>query len=96
MPKYPGEELGLPQVPRKAIVGAVVVIAVVAVLAGALGTVGAGQRGVLLRFQAPTGEIKEEGLYYNASRHFDEPGARDAAREILTSLPSANPQWHSN
>ena len=64
MPKYPGEELGLPQVPRKAIVGAVVVIAVVAVLAGALGTVGAGQRGVLLRFQAPTGEIKEEGLYY--------------------------------
>ena len=64
MPKYPGEELGLPQVPRKAIVGAVVVIAVVAVLAGTLGTVGAGQRGVLLSFQAPTGEIKEEGLYY--------------------------------
>ena len=31
-----------------------------------------------------------------ASRHFDEPGARDAAREILASLPSANPQWHSN
>ena len=59
-----GEELGLPQVSRKAIVGAVVVIAVVAVLAGALGTVGAGQRGVLLSFQAPTGEIKEEGLYY--------------------------------
>ena len=64
MPKYPGEELGLPQVPRKAIIGAVVVIAVVFVLGGALGTVGAGQRGVLLRFQAPTGEIKEEGLYY--------------------------------
>ena len=64
MPKYPGEELGLPQVPRKAIAAAVVVIAVVAVLAGALGTVAAGQRGVLLRFQAPTGAIKEEGLYY--------------------------------
>ena len=31
-----------------------------------------------------------------ASRHFDEPGARDAAREILASLPSTNPQWHSN
>ena len=59
-----GDELGLPQVPRKAIVAAVVVIAVVFVLGGALGTVGAGQRGVLLRFQAPTGEIKEEGLYY--------------------------------
>ena len=59
-----GDELGLPQVPRKAIAAAVVVIAVVFVLGGALGTVGAGQRGVLLRFQAPTGEIKEEGLYY--------------------------------
>ena len=59
-----GDELGLPQVPRKAIVAAVVVIAVVFVLGGALGTVGAGQRGVLLSFQAPTGEIKEEGLYY--------------------------------
>ncbi len=59
-----GDELGLPRVPRKAIAAAVVVIAVVFVLGGALGTVGAGQRGVLLRFQAPTGEIKEEGLYY--------------------------------
>ena len=64
MPKYPGEELGLPQVPRKAIAAAVVVIAVVFVLGGALGTVPAGTRGVLLRFQAPAGEIKEEGLYY--------------------------------
>ena len=59
-----GDELGLPQVPRKAIAAAVVVIAVVFVLGGALGTLGAGQRGVLLRFQAPTGDIKEEGLYY--------------------------------
>ena len=59
-----GDELGLPQVPRKAIAAAVVVIAVVFVLGGVLGTVGAGQRGVLLSFQAPTGEIKEEGLYY--------------------------------
>ena len=59
-----GDELGLPQVPRKWIAAAVVVIAVVFVLGGALGTVGAGQRGVLLRFQAPTGAIKEEGLYY--------------------------------
>ena len=59
-----GDELGLPQVSRKAIAAAVVVIAVVFVLGGTLGTVGAGQRGVLLRFQAPTGEIKEEGLYY--------------------------------
>ena len=64
MPEYPGEELGLPQVPRKAILAVVVVIAVVFVLGGALGTVGAGQRGVLLRFQAPSADIKEEGLYY--------------------------------
>ena len=64
MPKYPGEELGLPQVPRKAIIAVVILIAAVAVLSGTLGTVGAGQRGVLLRFDAPTGAIKEEGLYY--------------------------------
>ena len=31
-----------------------------------------------------------------ASRHFDEPGARDAAREILASLPSANQHRHSH
>ena len=59
-----GEELGLPQVPRKAIVAAVVVIAVVAVLSGALGTVRAGQRGVLLRLGKITGDVKGEGLYY--------------------------------
>ncbi len=59
-----GEELGLPQVPRKAIAAAVVVIAVVAVLSGALGTVRAGQRGVLLRLGKITGDVKGEGLYY--------------------------------
>ena len=31
-----------------------------------------------------------------ASRHFDESGARSAAREILASLPNTNPQWHSH
>ena len=31
-----------------------------------------------------------------ASRHFDEPGARDAAREILASLSSANLHGHSH
>ena len=63
MAKY-ADELGLPQVPRKAIVAVVVVIAVALVLSNALGTVAAGQRGVLLQFDAPTGEVKEEGLYY--------------------------------
>jgi regulator of protease activity HflC (stomatin/prohibitin superfamily) len=40
------------------------VIAVLVVLAGTMGIVGAGQRGVLLRFGAVTGTIKEEGLYF--------------------------------
>jgi len=39
-------------------------IAVLVVLAGTMGIVGAGQRGVLLRFGAVTGTIKEEGLYF--------------------------------
>ena len=31
-----------------------------------------------------------------ASRHFDEPGATEAATEILASRPGADPQWPSN
>jgi regulator of protease activity HflC (stomatin/prohibitin superfamily) len=45
----------------------VVIGVVIACLVGAVsttGVVGAGQRGVLLRFGAVTGEIKEEGLYF--------------------------------
>ena len=41
-----------------------VVIAGLIMVAGSTGTVGAGQRGVLLRFEAVTGEVKEEGLYF--------------------------------
>jgi regulator of protease activity HflC (stomatin/prohibitin superfamily) len=41
-----------------------VVIACLIVVAGSTGSVGAGQRGVLLRFGAVTGEVKEEGLYF--------------------------------
>ncbi len=48
---------------KKIVPIAVVVIALVFV-AGTVGIVGAGQRGVLLRFGAVTGEIKEEGLYF--------------------------------
>ena len=49
------------------------VIAVLVVLAGTMGIVGAGQRGVLLRFGAVTGTIKEEGLYFKV------PFAEDVA-----------------
>ena len=41
-----------------------VVIAGLIMVAGSTGTVGAGQRGVLLRFEAVTGEVKGEGLYF--------------------------------
>ena len=41
-----------------------VVLAALVAAAGSMGTVDAGQRGVLLRFGAVTGEIKEEGLYF--------------------------------
>ena len=40
------------------------VIACLVVIAGSTGIVGAGQRGVLLRFGAVTGAIKGEGLYF--------------------------------
>ena len=57
-------DLGIPPgIARKIVVIGVVVIALF-LAAGAGGTVGAGQRGVLLRFGAVTGEIKEEGLYF--------------------------------
>jgi prohibitin 2 len=43
-------------------IGAVIIALLL--IAGSMGIVGAGQRGVLLRFGAVTGEIKEEGLYF--------------------------------
>jgi prohibitin 2 len=69
MPKYSrtsGEfgDFRIPQGLGKKIAVIGVVIACLIVVMGSTGIVGAGQRGVLLRFQAPTGEIKEEGLYY--------------------------------
>ena len=48
----------------KIIIPIVVVIALVSVAWGSMGIVGAGQRGVLLRFGAVTGDLKEEGLYF--------------------------------
>jgi regulator of protease activity HflC (stomatin/prohibitin superfamily) len=46
------------------IVVVALVIAGLIVLAGSTGRVGAGERGVLLRFGAVTGTIKDEGLYF--------------------------------
>ncbi len=40
------------------------IFAILALLSSSVGIVGAGQRGVLLRFGAPTGDIKNEGLYF--------------------------------
>ena len=70
MPQYSDGEFGnlrdfrIPPGLGKKIVVIVAVIAVLVVVAGSTGIVGAGQRGVLLRFGAVTGTIKEEGLYF--------------------------------
>ncbi len=66
MPKYSTGEFGdfrIPQGLGKKIAVIGVVIACLIVVAGSTGIVGAGQRGVLLRFGAVTGAIKPEGLY---------------------------------
>jgi regulator of protease activity HflC (stomatin/prohibitin superfamily) len=64
-----GQEFEMPrlELPRglgKKIVIVAIVLGVLAVLSATLGTVGAGERGVLLRFGAVTGKIFEEGLYF--------------------------------
>ena len=69
MPKYSrtsGEfgDFRIPQGLGKKIAVIGVVIACLIVVAGSTGIVGAGQRGVLLRFGAPTGAVKAEGLYF--------------------------------
>ena len=48
----------------KKIVVILIVLACVIVIGGSTGTVGAGERGVLLRFGAVTGTVKGEGLYF--------------------------------
>jgi prohibitin 2 len=64
MQGYNVEELRIPPGLGKKIVAVVALIAGLILLAGTIGTVGAGHRGVLLRFGAVTGEVKEEGLYF--------------------------------
>ena len=64
MARHAREEFRMPvNLGRIVAMGAVVIVALI-VVSGAFGTVGAGQRGVLLRFDAPTGDILEEGLYF--------------------------------
>ena len=67
MPQYSAEDFRDFRIPPgmgKKIVAGVVVLAALVLATGSMGIVGAGQRGVLLRFGAVTGEIKEEGLYF--------------------------------
>ena len=67
MTEYSAGEFGnfrIPQGLGKKIAVIGVVIACLIVVAGSTGSVGAGQRGVLLRFGAVTGEVKGEGLYF--------------------------------
>jgi len=67
MPQYSAEDFRDFRIPPgmgKKIVAIGVVLGVLVLATGSTGIVGAGQRGVLLRFGAVTGEIKEEGLYF--------------------------------
>jgi len=66
MSDFPTElrDFRIPQGMGKKIAVIGVVIAALFVVAGSTGIVGAGQRGVLLRFGAVTGAEKEEGLYF--------------------------------
>lgn len=67
MPEYSSGEFRDLRVPPglgKRIVVIGIVVACIVVVAGSTGMVGAGQRGVLLRFGAVTGAIKGEGLYF--------------------------------
>jgi len=64
-----GQGIGIPriEIPRgmgkKIVVLGIVIVALVLV-AGTVGTVGAGERGVLLRFTAVTDTVFDEGLYF--------------------------------
>ena len=67
MSEYSGikrENFKIPPGLEKKIIIAAVLIAIFSLIASSVGIVGAGQRGVLLRFGAVTGVIKDEGLYF--------------------------------
>src|SRR3989338_6853113 len=58
------ENFKIPPGAEKKIIIIGVVIAILILMVSSAGIVGAGQRGVLLRFGAVTGTIKNEGLYF--------------------------------
>ncbi len=64
MPTFDAQELGIPQGLGKKVAGIAIALLVLVVLGGTMGTVGAGQQGVLLRFGAVTETIFDEGLYF--------------------------------
>lgn len=69
MPEDFGQEFRIPQfeVPRglgKKIVVLGIILAALFFLSKTVGTVGAGERGVLLRFSAVTDKVYDEGLYF--------------------------------
>ena len=64
MPTYDAQELGIPKGLGKKVGGVAIALLVLVVLGGSMGTVGAGEQGVLLKFGAVTEEIKDEGLYF--------------------------------
>jgi regulator of protease activity HflC (stomatin/prohibitin superfamily) len=69
MAEHFGQEFEIPkiQMPKgtgKIIVALGIVVVALVLLAGTVGTVGAGERGVLLRFNAVTDTVFDEGLYF--------------------------------
>ena len=64
MPTYDAQKLGIPKGLGKKVAGVAIALLVLVVLGGSMGTVGAGEQGVLLKCGAVTGEIKDEGLYF--------------------------------
>ena len=64
MPTYDAQELGIPKGLGKKVGGVAIALLVLVLLGGSMGTVGAGEQGVLLKFGAVTEEIKDEGLYF--------------------------------
>jgi regulator of protease activity HflC (stomatin/prohibitin superfamily) len=67
MADYSNGEFGNMKIPPgmgKLIATLVVMVVILILISSSVGIVGAGQRGVLLRFGAVTGTIKNEGLYF--------------------------------
>lgn len=64
MSNYNVDNFKMPADSNKYLFIAVIVVALLALLSTSVGIVGAGQRGVMLRFGAVTGKVLNEGLYF--------------------------------